>query len=71
MRHFIVGLSVVGVLTGCVSQPLPKNPPLIPYTKKDWVAVNAYDFVPPKAKTYIKVQEIELDTVPTEQPEQE
>lgn len=71
MRNFIVGLSAVWLLSGCTTQPVANNPPQVPYTQKQWVAVNADDFVPPKAKTYVKVQEIEPDTLQPQHSEQE
>lgn len=64
-------VATLSALTGCASQPLPKNPPIVPYTQKQWVAVNADDFVPPKAKTYVKVQEIGPDTLQPQHSEQE
>lgn len=68
-KIFVIACLMLGVV-GCANQPIPKNPPLIPYAQKNWVVVNADDFVPPKAKTYVKVEEIDLNTVATEEPVQ-
>lgn len=68
-KIFVIAMLSLGVV-GCASQTVPKNPPLVPYSQKNWVAVNASDFVPPKAKTYVKVEEIDLNTVATEEPVQ-
>ncbi len=64
-KIFVIAMLSLGVV-GCASQTVPKNPPLVPYSQKNWVAVNANDFIPPKAKTYVKVQEIDLEQVKTE-----
>lgn len=66
-KYFSVVLLALSV-AGCVSQTVPKNPPLVSYSQRNWVAVNANDFVPPNAKTYVKVEQIDLSAVKTEQP---
>lgn len=65
-KSFVISFLIWGVV-GCASQTVPKNPPLVSYNQKNWVAVNANDFVPPNAKTYVKIEEIDLDTVKTEE----
>lgn len=57
----ITAVAIALALTACQSQPLPKNPPLVP-NHTTWTAVNANDFVPPNAKVYIKIKEMEQDT---------
>lgn len=54
-KIFVIAMLSLGVV-GCASQTVPKNPPLVSYNQKNWVAVNASDFVPPKAKTKGLVQ---------------
>ena len=66
-KCFLIVLAAVSVAV-CVSQTVPKNPPLVSYSQRNWVAVNANDFVPPNAKTYVKVEQIDLNTVKTEEP---
>lgn len=66
-KYFSVVLLAL-TMAGCVSQTVPKNPPLVSYSQKNWVAVNANDFVPPNAKTYVKVEQIDLNAVKTEEP---
>mgnify|MGYP003083342344 FL=1 len=64
-KSFIISFLIWGVV-GCTHQMVSKKPPLVPYNQKEWTMVNATDFIPPKAKTYVKVQEIDLEQVKIE-----
>lgn len=66
-KSFMISFLILGVV-GCTHQTVPKKPPLVPYAQKSWVAVNSSDFIPPKAKAYIKIEEIDLEQVNTEEP---
>ena len=68
MKTKIMFLGVILVLSSCTTQKVAKKPPLVPYDKKTWIEVNSTDFIPPNAKTYIKIEEIDLEQVVTEQP---
>lgn len=64
-KSFIISFLIFGVV-GCTHQTVSKKPPLVPYNQKQWMAVNATDFIPPKAKAYIKIEEIDLEQVNTQ-----
>lgn len=59
MKKHAVILAFYLTLAGCATVPddQPKTPPL---ANGKWVEINPVDFVPPKARAFIKVEEVEL-----------
>lgn len=62
MKKHTVILAFYLTLAGCATVPddQPKTPPL---ANGKWVEINPADFVPPKARAFIKVEEVELQHI--------
>ena len=61
-KVFLVILSVaMAMLSGCASN---KNQPVLVKKNQKWIQINPDDFVPPKAKAFIKVTEVDLENMP-------